>query len=444
MVFKSYQLQIILRLAVMAITCYGIAFVYQTGSYWVTFGNLVLFVLLQIYLLFRYLTRWQQNVSVFADSVRHGDYSITYNLLEKRDAYHELYEMLNNVSRYVREVKSEYVQQNHYFEYVVENAQVGLMAYDAVGDIVLINREALKLTGQLTLKNLHHLRHRDPDLYNHLITLGLNQSRLILSKKETHLKLSARLSQFVIDGKQMFLISLLNIRPELEENELLSWQQLISVLTHEIMNSVTPIHSLNGSMSKYLDRIQGNEETVIKARNNLEVINRRSQSLMTFVDRYRKISTVPLPNLQTLDVGELLHSVVNLLQENLKNIRITVNHQHEKLQADYSQLEQVLINLILNAVYAMETSAHKELTLGVLKNDQNLMILVEDTGKGISADMINRIFIPFFTTREGGSGIGLTLSRQIMQRHGGSIEVKSQEGKGATFLLVFSNPGSGA
>jgi two-component system nitrogen regulation sensor histidine kinase NtrY len=441
MVFKRYQFQIILRLVLIAITCYGIIFIYQQGAYWITLWNLVLFLILQIYSLFRYLSRWQRDLKVFADSVRHGDFSITYHLLDKRDEHYELYTMLNEVARYVREVKSAYVQQNHYFEYVVENAQVGLMAYDASGKLLMINREALILTGQPTLKNIHELKHSDNELYLQLTTLGLNQPRLISSKRETQLKLSARLSQFVTDGKPVFLISLLNIRHELEENELLSWQQLISVLTHEIMNSITPIHSLNGSMAKYLDRIQGNEETVSKARNNLEVINRRSLSLMNFVDRYRKISTVPLPTLQLVDTGELVQSVISLLAENLRGIEVSVSHQHEKLHADYAQLEQVLINLILNAIHAMESKKNKALTLRVFRMAKNTIIAIEDNGKGIPTETIGKIFIPFFTTREGGSGIGLTLSRQIMQRHGGSIEVKSEEGKGATFLLLFPNHG---
>jgi two-component system nitrogen regulation sensor histidine kinase NtrY len=437
MVFKSFQSQVALRLVLIALTCYLITFVAQLHGYWITLGNLGLFLMLQLIFFFRFLTRWQRDLRAFANSVKHGDYTITYHLLKKEDPYYELHQMLNNVTGYVREVKSQFEQQNQYFQYVVENAQIGLIAYDENGKVILCNNEALKLTGQSALKNIHDLRQTDHNLYSHLINLGLNQSRLILGKKQNPVKLSARLSKFVVDSRAVFLLSLVNIRPELEENELQSWQELISVLTHEIMNSISPIHSLSGSMHKYLDRVEGNEETVSKAKNSLEVISRRSQSLMRFVDRYRTISTVPLPHLQSVKADTLIHSVLTLLQEDLIGIEIKVNHGNDTIEADFQQIEQVLINLLKNAVYAMKNSPEKRITISVTQGEYRTQIAIADSGKGISADVIDKIFIPFFTTRPEGSGIGLTLSRQIMHRHGGYIEVHSVEGKGSSFVLVL-------
>jgi nitrogen fixation/metabolism regulation signal transduction histidine kinase len=437
MVFKSFQFQVALRLVLIALTCYAVTYVAQLNGYWVTLGNLGLLLILQLILFFRFLTRWQRDLKAFVNSVNHGDYTITYNLLEKDHPYYALHQMLNNVTRYVREVKSQFEQQSQYFQYVVENAQIGLIAYDENGKVILCNNEALKLTGQSVLKNIHDLAQTDPNLYSHLINLGLSQSRLILEKKQNPVKLSARLSKFVVEGHAVFLLSLVNIRPELEENELQSWQDLISVLTHEIMNSISPIHSLSGSMHKYLDRVEGNEETVTKAKNSLEVISRRSQSLMRFVDRYRTISTVPLPHLQPVKADTLIDSVLTLLQEDLMGIETKVNHSNEIIEADFQQLEQVLINLLKNAVYAMKNSPEKRIMISVTHTDQRIQITIADNGKGISADVLNKIFIPFFTTRPEGSGIGLTLSRQIMHRHGGHIEVYSEEGKGSRFVLIL-------
>jgi two-component system nitrogen regulation sensor histidine kinase NtrY len=437
MVFKRYQIQILIRLILIVLTCYGITYVLQLHAYWFTLWNLILFVVLQVYSLFRFLTRWQQDLRVFANSVKHGDYNITYHLLDKSDAHFELYDMLNNVTKYVRQIKSEYVQQNHYFKYVVENAQVGLIAYDEKGMILLCNDEALKLTQQHVLKNIHDLLYSDQHLHAGITSLTLHQPSVITSKKQIGLRLSARLSKFIMDEKPVFLLSLLNIKTELEENELNSWQNLISVLTHEIMNSITPIHSLNGSMSKYLDRIQGNVETVEKAKNSLEVINRRSQSLMNFVDRYRKISTVPLPHIQKIEVAELINDVVTLLENDLKDITLHVHHNNEKLKADPSQIEQVLINILRNATHALEGAQRKEISINTATKENQFFITISDTGKGIQPELLEKIFIPFFTTRPEGSGIGLTLSRLIMQRHGGSIEVVSTVSKGTMFTLVF-------
>jgi two-component system, NtrC family, nitrogen regulation sensor histidine kinase NtrY len=234
----------------------------------------------------------------------------------------------------------------------------------------------------------------------------------------------------------VYLLSILNIRQELDENELRSWQELISVLTHEIMNSITPIHSLNGSMAKYLDKISGNEEIVAKAKSNLEVINRRSESLMTFVDRYRKISTVPLPVFQEIEVAQLLKNVTELLQEDLKDVKLTIKAGYEIISVDVPQIEQVLINILKNAKHAMEEKEFQELVVTVTSRENETRVAISDNGKGIPSDVMDKIFIPFFTTRKEGSGIGLTLSRQIMHRHGGNVEVTSNP-YGTTITLLF-------
>jgi two-component system, NtrC family, nitrogen regulation sensor histidine kinase NtrY len=172
--------------------------------------------------------------------VKHGDYNVTYNLIDKQDAYYPLYQMLNSISAYVRALKSEAVQQNHYFQYVVENSQVGLMAYDEKGNVILSNKETSRLLGVRLLKNIHQLKGLRPALYVQLSSLVQNQPKLIQIQLPSALKLSARLQQIVIGEKSISLLSLINIKAELDENELQSWQDLISVLTHEIMNSVSP------------------------------------------------------------------------------------------------------------------------------------------------------------------------------------------------------------
>jgi two-component system, NtrC family, nitrogen regulation sensor histidine kinase NtrY len=435
--FNRYQFNILIRLILIVVNCYAITFVFALQAYYWTLINLVLLIVLQVFLLFRFLTRWQQDLRVFANSVKHGDYTITYNLVEKTDVHFELYEMLNAVTRYVRTLKIQSEQQNQYFQYVVENAQVGLLAYDNDEKIQLINNEAIKLTGVSDLKNLLELKRVDRIMYDHLHTLGLNQPRLVVSERDRTVKLSARLSKFVMEGRDVFLLSLINIRPELQENELQSWQELISVLTHEIMNSITPIHSLNGSMSKYLDRVEGNEEIIRKAKSNLDVINRRSQSLMNFVDRYRKISTVPLPQKQPASIRQLIEEVLALMAEDLRGIQVDSKIEDKIIGVDRSQIEQVIINVIKNAVAALEQSTRKSIFISTTKKQSEVNIHIQDSGKGIPVEIVDKIFIPFFTTRKGGSGIGLTLSRQIMHRHGGRIEVSNGAVGGTLVTLVF-------
>jgi nitrogen fixation/metabolism regulation signal transduction histidine kinase len=435
MVFKQYHFQILFRLALIVANCLGVIYIWQLKDYWISFYNLGALLVLQVYLLFRYLTRWQQDVRVFANSVRHGDYNIGYHLVDKDDAHYELYQMLNSIAAYVRSLQSQFVQQNHYFEYIVKNAQVGLMAYDDKGKILLSNDEVMALLGGRPLKNINQLAELNRNLHEQLTNLSLNQPKLVRGGPDKTLKLSARLSKIVIDQKSIYLLSLTNINPELTENELQSWQDLISVLTHEIMNSVTPIHSLTGSMHKYLDRIEGNEEIVLKAKHSLDVMTRRSQSLMNFVDRYRTISTVPLPRLESVDIGKLISDVLSLMENELKQIMVDFEYQPIVSKVDPSLFEQVLINLLKNAMAAVAEAPMKRIRIQITSEEKFVVISVTDNGKGIPANVIDKVFIPFFTTRENGSGIGLTLSRQIMHRHGGIIEVKSTKGEGAAFIL---------
>ena len=440
MVFKTYQFQILFRLLLIVANCLGVIYVWQLQQYWISFFNLVALLVLQVFFLFRYLTRWQQDVRVFANSVRHGDFNISYHLVDKDSAHYELYQMLNSITAYVRSLQAQFVQQNQYFEYVVKNAQVGLMAYDDKGKVLLSNDEALRLLGNKQLKNMNQIAGSDSILHDQLGSLSLNQPKLIRGGVDKTLKLSARLSKIIIEGKTIFLLSLININPELAENELQSWQDLISVLTHEIMNSVTPIHSLTGSMNKYLDRIEGNEDVVLKAKHSLDVITRRSQSLMTFVDRYRTISTVPLPRLETIDMSKLISDVLLLMEIELRHVKVKFAHRSIVVKVDPSLIEQVLINLVKNSLSALAEKTEQHIQIELTSDEKFVTVSVADNGKGIPVNVIEKIFIPFFTTRENGSGIGLTLSRQIMHRHGGTIDISSEEEKGTVCTLKFPQP----
>lgn len=435
MAFNSFAISIILRLLAVAGNCWLLAYFNLLNKYLLTQINLVVLLVIQLYLLMRYITRWQKELRLFFDSVKHGDFNIHYNVVNTRDPYYEMYKALNHVSGVVRVLKEQVEQQNQYLKYVVENAQVGLIAYRTDGAVLLCNDEALRVVGLHALKTMNALSSSNPALAVHMKSLIPGEPRLVVIKNEPAQKLSLRMTRIVVEGKTVDIVSLLNIRHELEENELQSWQELISVLTHEIMNSITPIHSLNGSMSKYLDKIDGNHEIVEKARNSLAVINRRSQRLMDFVDRYRQISTVPLPEKRLLHVKTLLKDVTLLLQEQLGNISVDVEGYDTEIFADVGQVEQVFINIIKNAIHALEGAAGPRISISIESDTTSVLVRIRDNGPGISEDIATKIFIPFYTTRSQGSGIGLTISRQIMQRHGGRIDFTSEKGKGTTFTL---------
>jgi two-component system, NtrC family, nitrogen regulation sensor histidine kinase NtrY len=437
MVFNNYHFQILLRLVMIVLNVCIAVYVFTLDEYWVTFGNLCALVVIQVVLLFRYLTRWQKDVAVVANAVKHGDYSFHFNLADPKHPLFNLYHTINRLSRHVSEVETEAERQSQYFTYILNNSQVGLLIYDGQGNVLLVNQEFKALTGDGSLDHIDDLKSNNEVLLATLQSMPLNRPHLLLNSANSATKLSVRLSKIVVREQPIFIVSLINIKPELDENELQSWQDLMSVLTHEIMNSVAPIHSLNGTMAKYLDKIEGNAELVTKAKSNLEVINRRSEALMNFVERYRSISTVPLPRLQPMLIKDLFFSVTELLADYLKGIDVIVDVANETISVDRAMIEQVLINLVKNAIFALEGCENPRLILKVKSSNEETMIMLEDNGKGIDPAVAGKIFMPFFTTRPSGSGIGLTVSRQIMQRHKGTIHASSVPGGGSIFTLTF-------
>jgi two-component system, NtrC family, nitrogen regulation sensor histidine kinase NtrY len=435
--FNQYYLHVLIRLVLIIINISLAVYVFLLSTYPVTFVNLVALTVLQIFLLFRYLTQWHKDLDVIQNAVLHNDYSFQFHLVKQNHPLYKLYNTLNHVARYVGEVKADAELQSQYLNYILENAQVGLMIYDANGSVLLSNAEFRNLLSIESLTNVNEIQAHNKQFYHELVNLRPNKPHLMTTKGENPVKLSARLSKIVVKNEMVHIVSLINIKPELEESEIQSWQELMSVLTHEIMNSVAPIHSLNGTMSKYLDKVQGNEEVVAKAKNSLNVINRRSESLMNFVERYRTISTVPMPHKQVVIVSDLLQSVTHLLSAELKGIHLVIDSSDQKIHADPSQVEQVLINLIKNAAYAVEAAVNPMIKLAVTTAENEIGITVSDNGKGIDPAILEKIFMPFFTTRPSGSGIGLTISRQIMHRHDGTLTVSSTVGNGTTFLLTF-------
>jgi two-component system, NtrC family, nitrogen regulation sensor histidine kinase NtrY len=435
--FNLYHFQVLLRLTLIIINVYVTVYVFFLQNYWVTFGNLIALIVLQTFLFFKYLTRWQRDLKVIENAVFHNDYAFQFHLIKKNHALYTLYNILNHVGRYVNAAKVETETQTQYLNYILENAQVGLIIYESGGSVLLSNDEFRNLISIGEFENMDDIRAHNKQFYDELISLTPNKPHLINAKFKDAVKLSARLSKIVVKQQTLHIVSLINIKPELEESELQSWQDLMSVLTHEIMNSVAPIHSLNGTMAKYLDKIEGNGDVVAKAKSNLAVINRRSESLMNFVTRYRTISNVPMPHKQIVNVSEMLHNVTELLSVELKGIHVMVDSSDAKMPADSSQIEQVLINLLKNAAYALENIPAPQIRLSVVTKESEVVISVADNGKGMDAEALEKIFMPFFTTRPSGSGIGLTISRQIMHRHGGTLTVNSIPGKGTTFHLTF-------
>ena len=260
-----------------------------------------------------------------------------------------------------------------------------------------------------------------------------------LFKEEVIQEMVVTMTEYTTKGFKYRLYCFTNVRSLLEENEMEAWQKLVRVLTHEIMNSIAPIISLSETMVERIEQDNQGEQSIEMIVHGMKVIHRRSKGLLEFVENYRKLSRLSMPLLAYIKVGDLLADIKKLFHNPKIDYRYDIEEKEQLLFIDRSQIEQVLINLLKNAEEACAEQPNPvvKITTSYLKEKHLLLISVSDNGCGILPDVQEKIFVPFFTTKQKGSGIGLSLCKQIMSLHGGSISVKSEEGVGSTFTLKF-------
>jgi two-component system nitrogen regulation sensor histidine kinase NtrY len=335
-----------------------------------------------------------------------------------------------------------------FFKNIVQHVGIGILTFNKEGTIQTMNTTAKRLLRVDKVDKLDDLRAVDNSLVDSFLKLKTGGRELLrLKMGDETLYLSLYAIELTLRGEVMKLISMSNIQSELEEKEMEAWQNLVRVLTHEIMNSVTPISSLAGMVEGELEEKLKNADLVLKKEEaedmflSIQTIGKRSAGLIKFVKEFRNLTHVPQPNLTEVTVKDLLDEMAMLHKKELADhgIGISVDLPANGLiiQADKTMIEQVLINLIKNAIQAFDNQMDKRIMLSAYDNEGHVIISIKDNGNGIDADALERIFVPFFTTKKTGSGIGLSLSRQIMRQHGGQITVKSKLGEGTEFLLRF-------
>ena len=397
----------------------------------------------------RYLTRGQQALLDFTLALKYRDFSRQYPEQPTSASLRRLHAAFNQVNATFRELRAEKEAQFQYLQTILALLDTGIVSYDAAGTVAWVN-EAFKDTLQLPyLKNIQALQHRQPVLYEAIRRAVPGQPavvKLTVGSHAVQLLLSA--TQFKIQGEAFTLLAFKNVSQALADTETAAWQQLLRVMTHEIMNSVTPIASLADSLGRHMRAAQQQDsaaELLDDVSTGIRIIQQRSEGLLRFAQVYRNFSTLAPPQRTTLYVQELLQTTRQLLAEQLTaqgiEVVISMRPVHLTLQADGHLLEQVLINLLLNAAQAVDQTPDPRISLlAWLDGQERVVIEVKDNGSGIPADLLDSIFVPFFTTRPSGSGIGLSLAKQIMQLHQGSIQVQSVEGAGSAFQLWFPCP----
>ncbi len=397
--------------------------------------------------LYQYVTGLNRKLTRFLESVRYSDFTVAFRTDNNfGPSFRDLNDQFNEVLDAFRQARAEKEANLHYVNTIVQHVSVGLLTFDAAGQVELVNQTALRLLGIYRLRTLTDLNATHPDLAG-LLQSATGAAAPVAYQTGTDGELSVRCTAVRLRGRLVTVASLQNIRSELQQRELDAWQNLTKVLRHEIMNSITPIVSLAGTMRDIVETDLAKPvahdphltESVNDLRDALTTIEQRGAGVMQFVDAYRHFTTIPQPVLDDVSVENLLRNVAQLVQPTaLKNrIAITTASPILTIRADTAQIEMVLLNLVKNAMESLEKSANPAVQIEAAPDGPHVVIRVTDNGPGIEPEALEQIFIPFYTTKKTGSGIGLSLSRQIMQLHGGQLTAESTPGQGSTFKLVF-------
>jgi two-component system nitrogen regulation sensor histidine kinase NtrY len=406
-------------------------------------------IILQLVDIFRFVSQTNRKLTRFLESVRYSDFIsgfTTDNKLGK--SFKDLNIAFNEVLEAFRKARSEKEEHWQYLNTIVQQVRTGILSYDSDGNVQLINANARKFMRITTsLKNIRELIQLNPKLYHVINAAQPGTSELYKESNELYLTIQA--TEIRIRGIDVKLITLQNIQPELQKQELDAWQNLTRVLRHEIMNSITPISSLTSTLREILDSDMKKktnyweltEEGADDLREGLGTIENRSRGLIKFIDAYREYTSLPKPKMATLRIKDLIENVAQLMKNEIKKTNIHFHHETSSeyltIQADVEMIEQVLINLLKNAIEALTETENPTLTLIGHASDNAVKIEVVDNGPGIIKEAMEHIFVPFYTTKRTGSGIGLSLSRQIMQMHKGSLSVESEPYTKTTFTLKF-------
>ena len=403
-----------------------------------------------------YVERSARELRNFLSFVAHHDYSTPIPLPYKGRVFGELQSAYRFLSEEFRRLNLQKAANLQYLEAVVEHVSIALCCLDEGGQVRMMNKPARQLFGLPHLNSWHTFGRFDPRLPAILQTLGDGERTLLaVTREDDHLQLLLYATTFELLGQQYKLVSFQNIRDELDRQEVDSWQKLIRVLTHEIMNSVTPIISLSGLVretmidetttpptARALTPQQQNDML-----RSVTAIHTRSRGLLDFVRAYRSFARLPEPVFTEVEVRPLLERVRLLMSQDVEAGAIALEVQCTAaglgIRADAGQLEQVLINLIRNAIDALAGRPAPRIILRASRNAQNEALLqVIDNGSGIPAEHLDSIFVPFFTTKRNGTGVGLSLSRQIVQKNRGLISVRSLPAEGCVFTLKFPDSAS--
>lgn len=438
--FRNFKVHILLQLAVTFISLYGLVYYLFIEVNYIRVFFLGLFILLILLALFAYLNRANKSTKNFLLSILNNDFTIKYNSEGQGKSYDELYESFNLVNEKFIESSQFEASQYQYIITLINQLQIGVLAFDERERIHLSNESFNDLIGQKELINLDSIKSTNEALHDQLKEIQNGENIIFKTTLQGQArKLSMSATSFKLRQKQYKLISIQDIHSELDQHEMEAWQKLIRVLTHEIMNSVAPITSLSSTLKNLVQDNELDAGKINTLQEGLDAIESRSQGLMNFTQSYRALTRVPLPNIREVDSQTFLQRIDSLFKPTLATTAIrwslTMGDNNPKLLIDPDLMEQVIINLLKNAKEAVSAKQGRiDLTLKEHTELGQIQFSITDNGPGIPDEITEKVFIPFYTTKSDGSGIGLSLARQIVQLHKGELSFNTSN-EGTSFYI---------
>ncbi len=444
---KDFRIRTIIRVLLLGLNMSLAMFMFSRPNMIFAAGLTTVIIVFQLIDIYRFVSQTNRKLTRFLESVRYSDFASGFandNQLGK--SFRDLNESFNEVLEAFRKARSEKEENWQYLNTVVQQVRTGILSFDTEGNMQLMNANAKRFIGIANMKNIGELEGQNKSLFNALKEVEPGKGTLY---KGIDFQLTIQATELRIRNSTVKLITLQNIQSELQKQELDAWQNLTRVLRHEIMNSITPISSLTSTLREILDQdmVKNGDNYEMKAegaddlREGLTTIENRSKGLIKFIDAYREYTSLPQPKFKTVRVRDLIDKTSSFMKQELKTKHIqfdaTCESDYLTIQADEEMIEQVLINLVKNAIESLSQIENAKIELVGKYTENAVVIEVTDNGPGIIPEAINRIFVPFFTTKKTGSGIGLALSRQIMQMHNGSITVESELDVRTVFTLKF-------
>jgi len=449
MILKKHYIVIWVRIIGILITCLAVAFVSIPSADWFYIINLSILLFIQVFLFVRSQNILNRELEYLFDSIECTETSISFSKRKTNSHLGNIYTRFDNLLKHIQELKVDSLQKNVYLTTLFEHINIGILTINSDGKISLKNSTAKKLLGRGSINTLDDIRAIDSSFANILEKIKPEESKLVSFYHDNYLQhLLVRAAILKFPEQEIKIISFQNIRSELDEREMEGWQKLIRVLTHELMNSVGPINSTISTIRELLtekdqspiDIKEITPEILNDSIKGIKIIEERSRGMLDFVKRFRSLTLVANPVFQKLEIDRTINDIIVLLHDEAekKGVRLEYKTSISNLHAsaDKTMVEQILLNLIKNSFEALKDVSNPIISISAWSdNNQNIFINITDNGKGIPLQIQEKIFVPFYTTYKHGTGIGLSLSRQLANVQGGALVLSRSSQNETIFTL---------